>query len=93
MKDSRNKLQKLQGAWRLLFPPSITIPDRQWGLWLLRYDEPTIREGIARTAIKFQKLKGQMDAEYVAKYASSVMRQLHDDDEVQTGDRSPVSSQ
>jgi hypothetical protein len=73
---SNDKVRELQDLWKVLFPASITVPDCQWGIWLLRYGEATIRDGIARTAIKFQKLNGNMDAEYVGKYASSVMRQL-----------------
>jgi len=69
-------VQELQGFWRVMFPKHDCPPDSQFAVWLLRYDQRTVRESIARTAIKFEKLNGAMSYEHLLKFASATMGRL-----------------
>jgi hypothetical protein len=69
-------INELQELWRVLFPKSTCPSDAQFAIWLLRFDEHTVRDGIARTAIKYEKLRGDMDDEFLLKYASAAMGRI-----------------
>jgi hypothetical protein len=69
-------IEELKSLWLLLFPGVPSPPDDQWGLWFLRHRAEVVREGITELALKFRKLRGQMDQTYMGKYASSIMNRL-----------------
>jgi len=65
---------ELQELWGIMFPG---VPDpslQQFGIWITRFGNDAVREGMAQTAIKFRKMKGDMTAEFVYRYASAAMR-------------------
>ena len=68
--------RELQELWIVLFP-NVPAPDEgQWALWQLRHSPDVVQQGIATLGLKFRKLGGQMDALYMARFASSVMNRL-----------------
>jgi len=70
--DSASELQK---AWELMF--NCPAPDNaQFSLWFVKHDLPVIRQAIGATAMKFKRLEGRMDRDYLIKFASSVMNRL-----------------
>jgi hypothetical protein len=73
MKITVNELQEL---WSVLFPNRNAPPESQFAIWLLRYEESIVRDAIARTAIKFEKLGGEMSDDYVSRFASATMGRL-----------------
>ncbi len=66
----------MRESWTALFPEVPAPLDQQWVLWLLLHDPETVREGIAQLAGKYRKLGGRMDADYMVRFASSVMNRL-----------------
>jgi hypothetical protein len=69
---SNSNRDEVKKAWRDVFlsePP----PEEQWDRWEQLYPLPIIKEGLVQLAIKFQKLGGKMDANYMYRFASSVM--------------------
>jgi hypothetical protein len=70
-------IDELQELWRVLFPKSTSPSDAQFAIWLLRFDEHTVRDGLARTAIKYEKLSGDMNGEFLLKYASTAMGRIN----------------
>jgi hypothetical protein len=65
----------LQKAWELIF--NCGAPDdAQFSLWLIKHDLSIVRKAIGVTAMKFKKLNGQMDREYLIRFASAVMNRL-----------------
>ncbi len=69
-------IQELRGLWATLFPGAPLPDDGQWALWLLRHDRSVVKQGIAELGLKFRKLEGHMDPEYMGKFASSVMNRI-----------------
>jgi len=78
------KLKEIHERIAYLFPAHITITDEQLRIWLFRYEEAVVLDALARTAVKFQKVNGEMSSDYVGKYASMVMRQYHEKRQKQT---------
>jgi len=68
----------LKETWGLLFPKAATPEDYQWTLWLVLHDASTVKEGIAELAKKYHKVNARMDADYMVRFASSVMNRIHD---------------
>jgi hypothetical protein len=66
---------ELREAWTALFPEPCP-DDGQWSLWLLLHDPDTVKQGIAQLAAKYRKVNGQMDRQYMVKFASSVMNRI-----------------
>ena len=62
-------------TWTALFPNIPAPADGQWALWLLLHDPGVVRQGIAQLATKYCKVGG-MDADYMVKFASSVMNRI-----------------
>lgn len=69
-------IEKMQDLWHVLFPNSAVPSAEQFAIWLLRFTEYAVRQGIARTAIKYDRLKGEMSDEFLRKYASAAMARL-----------------
>jgi len=72
-------ISQLQELWSVLFPNRNAPPESQFAIWLLRYDESIVRDAIARTAIKFEKLGGGMSDDYLSRFASATMGRLKQD--------------
>jgi hypothetical protein len=72
-------IEKMQEFWHLLFPKSVVPGMEQFAIWLLRFSEYAVRQGIARTAIKYQRLNGDMSDEFLEKYASAAMARIMDE--------------
>jgi hypothetical protein len=62
--------------WTRLFPNVQAPAESQWALWLLLHDAAVVKEGIAELALKYHKLKGKMEVDYMVRFASSVMNRL-----------------
>lgn len=69
----QTNLVELKEVWRLLFPNIAAPADHQWALWLLLHDLQIVKDSIAELAKKYRTLNGQMDADYMVRFASSVM--------------------
>lgn len=66
----------MRETWTALFS-NVPVPDEgQWALWLLLHDPETVKQGVAQLAAKYRKVGGQMDTEYMTKFASSVMNRI-----------------
>lgn len=63
-------------TWRVLFPELELPADRQFALWLMLHDVKTVQSAFAQLAAKFEKLNGNMDADYRVKFASAIMNRL-----------------
>jgi hypothetical protein len=72
----QNTVHELQELWAILFPSIPGPNEQQLAIWLTRYGNDTVREGLAQAAIKFRKLNGQMSEEYILRFTSSVMNRL-----------------
>jgi hypothetical protein len=46
--------------------------DGQWNTWLSLHSEAALLRAILKTTAKYLKSRGQMDADYLVKYCSSV---------------------
>ena len=66
----------LREAWTTMFANIPAPGDDQWALWLLLHDPEVVRRGVAQLAAKFRKTGGQMDCDYMVRFASSVMNRL-----------------
>lgn len=73
MKD--HDIQLIRECWRMVFP-SFPISDRQLAIWLVSHDPSVVRQGIARAAVRYEQLHGEMDNDYILRFASSVMNRL-----------------
>ena len=69
-------IHELKELWLMLFPDTAPPDDAQWALWFVLHDPATVRDAIAQLAAKRRKLRGQMDALYMAKFASAVMNRI-----------------
>jgi len=77
MRTIHNTINELQELWEIMFENLTPAPsERQLAIWLTRYGNETVREGLAQTAIKFRKLNGQMNEEHILKFTSAVMSRL-----------------
>lgn len=63
----------IKGAWGLLFGSIPAPSDNQLAVWVLRHGPDAVKESVARAGRKYEKLNGQMDAEYIGKYISAVL--------------------
>jgi hypothetical protein len=73
-----NEIQELKELWVALFP-GVPVPnDPQWILWLLRHKPTTVRDALGELGVKFVKLGGEMTAEHMGRFASSVMNRMSD---------------
>lgn len=70
-------INALKDTWMRLFPGVPPPADSQWTLWLLLHDDADIvRCGMVILARKHSVLGGAMTAEYMVKFASSVMARM-----------------
>lgn len=79
MQTGLNKtIKSLRDTWVRLFPQVAAPADSQWMLWLLlnNDDANVVRYGMATLARKYASLGGQMDHDYMVKFASSVMSRM-----------------
>ena len=83
--EIQHTIEDIQGVWALLFGSTEALKDRQLAIWLMRYDSRLVRDAIAQTALKFEKLNGEMGSEYIAKYASACMNRLYTEAQVKGG--------
>jgi len=67
---------EIKKVWTTLLPEIAVPADRQWALWLVLHDPEIVRKGIAQLAAKYRKVQGAMDADYMVRFASSVMNRL-----------------
>lgn len=55
----------------------VSVPaDEQFALWLFRHGADIMNEAMAELATKYQKLGGEMDQNYMIRFASSVANRL-----------------
>ena len=69
-------MTELKNFWTVLFPEVPAPADRQFSLWLALHDPATVKTGIAQLAAKHSKVGGQMENDYMIRFASSVMNRL-----------------
>jgi len=74
-------IEQMQALWHVLFPKNAIPTKEQFAIWLLRFDEHTVRQAIARAAIKYDRLRGDMSDEFLQKYTSAQMSRLSEDRE------------
>lgn len=70
------EIAEMKNTWALLFPKVPTPADDQWAFWLLLHDSTTVQGGVMQLAAKYRKLDGHMDADYMVRFASSVMNRI-----------------
>jgi hypothetical protein len=61
--------------WSSLFKVSAPA-DEQFALWLFRHGANVMNAAIAELATKYQKLGGNMDENYMIRFASSVANRM-----------------
>jgi hypothetical protein len=66
-------IDNLQETWTLLFPGSPVPDQRQFAIWLTLHPEQTVREAIAKLAIK---QNGTAPATNLDRFASSIMQRI-----------------
>ena len=76
MKPTLGHPVELREAWAALFPNVAVPADSQFALWLMMHSDDIVREGMVQLATKRRKLHGQMDADYMIRFASAVMNRL-----------------
>jgi hypothetical protein len=69
-------VSELAELWGISFPSAPALSNQQWAIWLLRYDLRTVRQGIARLALKYAKTVPEMDIDYMMRYASAAMNTI-----------------
>jgi hypothetical protein len=72
-------IEQMQDLWHVLFPRNTVPSKEQFAIWLLRYSEYIVRQAIARAAIKFDRLNGEMTDEFLGKYTSTQMSRIMDE--------------
>lgn len=70
------EMNDLKQLWAVLLPAVEVPDDSRWALWLMKHDAPIVQKGLIELATKYQKLSGKMDADYMGRFASSVMNRL-----------------
>jgi hypothetical protein len=65
----------LRNLWSSLFKVSAPA-DEQFALWLFRHGADIMNEAMAELATKYQKLGGNMDENYMIRFASSVANRM-----------------
>jgi hypothetical protein len=80
--EVKMSIEEMLRLWKLLFPKS-TMGVDQFVIWTLRFNEYAIRQGIAKTAIKYQRLKGDMTDEFLEKYAGAAMTRITEEQKKQ----------
>jgi len=72
-----NNVQDLQTSWRLLFP-NVDGPDaRQWALWLILHGLDTVRQSIAKLAVRYERSSAELGTrDSLIKFASSIMNRV-----------------
>lgn len=62
-------------SWKGFFP-TIELPESQSRIWATLHTPQVIDSALAQTAVKYHKLDGQMDLNFVTKFASAIMNRL-----------------
>jgi hypothetical protein len=67
-------IHNIQETWAVLFPGAAVPDQRQCALWLTLHPEKTVREAIAKLAIKQQN--GTAPTTNLDRFASSIMQRI-----------------
>jgi hypothetical protein len=78
-------ITNIQETWAVLFPGSPLPDQRQCALWLTLHPEKTVREAIAKLAIKQQN--GTAPTTNLDRFASSIMQRIDSQREQRNGAR------
>ena len=70
------ELRELKKQWERLLSIEPLPEDDQFDIWLALHDAPTVAKAITQLAIKYKKLGGAMERDYVIRFASAVMSRL-----------------
>ena len=77
VKTIQSTISELQELWGIMFDHGVPTPsEQQLAIWLTRFGNETVREGLAQAAIKFRKVDGQMTEEHISKFTSAVMSRI-----------------
>ena len=68
--------EALVTLWNSLI--TLPIPIEQFRVWLSQFEVPTVVYGIKETGAKFQRVRGNMDEDYLLRFASKVMKNRYD---------------
>jgi hypothetical protein len=63
--------RQLVGLWNSSIP-TFTPSEAQWHTWLSRHDEANLLRAVLKTVAKYSQMQGNMDADYLIRYCSSV---------------------
>jgi len=74
--NALTEVTELKDAWTRLLPNEPVPADDQWCLWLALHGQGVIQTAITQLALKYRKLGGAMDRDYVVRFISSVMNRL-----------------
>lgn len=69
-------VNEIREAWSLLFGDTPVPTDNEIATWVLRYGRDITKEAVSAAGIKFRKLDGKMDANYLGRFISSVMGRI-----------------
>ena len=78
-------IHNIQETWAVLFPGAPVPDQRQCALWLTLHPEKTVREAIAKLAIKQQN--GTAPTCNLDRFASSIMQRIDSQREQRSGTR------
>ena len=76
MQTMQSTIAELQELWGIMFGETPAPSEQQFAIWITRYGNETVREGLAQAAIEYQRLNGDMSAEHIAKFTSAVMSRI-----------------
>lgn len=75
MDNSNTKIMDLKQKWQSLTDAPMP-DDRQFQLWSHLFAEDAVTYGIVQLAAKFRRVAGEMDSDYIVRYASSIMSRV-----------------
>jgi hypothetical protein len=76
MHSIRTEVQEVKELWARLLPREPLPADDQWDLWGALHDPEIIHSALTQTALKYRKLNGAMELDYILRFASAVMSRL-----------------
>lgn len=69
-------IDELNSTWNVLFPTAPPPTSRKWALWITLYGQTTVRQGVARLALRSERSNDLQTPESLYKFASAIMGKL-----------------
>ena len=86
-KTNATQVEALTLLWQSLLPIETLPPYQQIILWLCRFGFEKVESAVEKTATKFLRVNGTMNADYCHRYTSSVLASASRESEDNNGNR------